>query len=161
MSFKNTLSAIVFVFCSIPALAEQNPVRLFGSSSYSHLLKAYKDQPFILVIWSITCSSCLKEMELLKSLHKNHPDLKIVMLATDDNSAIPEIKTLLNKHELTDTENWVFDSNDPQKLRFEIDPSWYGELPRTYFLDASHQREGISGVLNQTDYEDRLAKIKP
>ena len=35
----------------------------------------------------------------------------------------------------------------------EIDPQWFGELPRTYFLDSKHQREGISGALSYEDYQ--------
>jgi hypothetical protein len=42
---------------------------------------------------------------------------------------------------------------------FEIDPKWYGELPRTYFLDAAHQRTGVSGVLSKEDYETMFTRI--
>ena len=81
------------------------------------------------------------------------------MLATDDASASNEIQAILEQHQLVDIENWVFASENTQKLRFEIDPRWYGELPRTYFFDTDHQRQGISGVLTKKDYEERFKKM--
>lgn len=83
----------------------------------------------------------------------------MVMLATDDASATDEVQQILAKNELTGLENWLFADENPQKLRYEIDPKWYGELPRTYFLNKKHDREGFSGVLSQEDYESRFKKM--
>lgn len=158
MKIKCLLPAFL-IYLATTASADSGSLKPFNSDSYHELLKAHSKQPFMLVIWSVTCSSCLKEMELLSILHKNRPALKIVMLATDDASAAAEIQNILNKHQLSDTENWFFASENAQKLRFEIDPGWYGELPRTYFYDAGHRREGISGVLSQEDYASHVVKM--
>lgn len=83
----------------------------------------------------------------------------MIMLATDDVSATSQIQQLLEKNQLSGIDNWVFAEENAQKLRFEIDPKWYGEMPRTYFLDAAHQRTGISGVLSKEEYESLLTKI--
>lgn len=158
MKIKLFLS-VFLIFLGSTSWADQEPVKPFDIGSYQQLLANHAQQPFMLVIWSITCSSCLKEMELLGTLHQKWPDLKIVMLATDDATATAEIQAILDKNRLNDTENWAFASENSQKLRFEIDPRWYGELPRTYFFDAGHQREGISGVLSQRDYETHFTKM--
>jgi len=151
-----------FIFlCSIVQLgnAEQTPLKLFVSGSYQQLLDSNANKPFVLVVWSITCSSCLKDMALLSKMHKSNPKINMVMLATDDTSATDDIIKILAKNELTDLENWIFADENPQKLRYEIDPKWYGELPRTYFLNKQHEREGISGVLSQQDYDAFFKKI--
>ena len=151
-----------FIFlCSIVQLgkAEQTPLKLFVSGSYQQLLDSNANKPFVLVVWSITCSSCLKDMALLSKMHKSNPKINMVMLATDDTSATDDINKILAKNELTDLENWIFADENPQKLRYEIDPKWYGELPRTYFLNKQHEREGISGVLSQQDYDAFFKKI--
>ncbi len=139
--------------------AEQVDVRSFVSGSYQQILSAAANQPLMLVVWSITCSSCLKDMALLNSLHKSHPGLKIVMLATDGAEADAQIQNILQKNELTTVENWNYADENTQKLQYEIDPDWYGELPRTYFFNKSHQREGVSGVLSEADYQAHFAKI--
>jgi thiol-disulfide isomerase/thioredoxin len=138
--------------------AELANLKPFIPGSYQQLLDHNPNKPFILVIWSITCSSCLKDMALLNKLHKANPKVNMVMLATDDASATDDIQKILAKNDLTGLENWIFADENPQKLRYEIDPKWYGELPRTYFLNKKHEREGVSGVLSQEDYETFFKK---
>ena len=159
MSLKKILSGLVFIFLAslnIPAQAEQSA---FASGSYQQILTANANHPFMLVIWSVNCSSCLKDMELLSSIHKSRPELKIIMLAADDLSVTDQIQQILEKNQLSGIDNWVFAEENTRKLRFEIDPKWYGELPRTYFFDKAHQRTGVSGVLSKEDYDAMFAKI--
>ncbi|WP_305622934.1 hypothetical protein [Nitrosomonas sp.] len=118
------------------------------------MLKSKADKPFMLVIWSTTCSSCMEKMTLLSDLTKIRPEVNIVMLATDDVSATDLIQTVLAKNELTNLEHWILAEENAQKLRYEIDPKWYGELPRTYFLNKNHERHGISGALSSEDYKN-------
>jgi thiol-disulfide isomerase/thioredoxin len=144
---------------ALPASAEQVTLKPFVHGSYQQLLDNNANKPFMLVIWSITCSSCLKDMALLNKMHKANPNINMVMLATDDSTATGEVQQILAKNDLGGLENWIFADENPQKLRYEIDPKWYGELPRTYFLNKKHDREGISGVLSQEDYEALFKKI--
>ena len=150
---------LLLTFVCPSSYAEQSILKPFVPDSYQQLLASKTNKPFMLVVWSINCSSCLKDMALLNKMHKANPKINMVMLAADDASATDQIQQILAKNELTGLENWVFADDNAQKLRYEIDPKWYGELPRTYFLDKNHEREGISGVLSQDDYEKRFKKM--
>jgi len=150
---------ILLMLLNTSAEAEQPALQPFAAGSYQQMLASNANQPFMLVVWSITCSSCLKDMPLLSRIHKKRPGLKIVMLAADDISETGQIQPILEKNQLSGIENWVYADENTQKLQFEIDPKWYGELPRTYFFDKAHHREGFSGVLSEADYEARLSKI--
>jgi thiol-disulfide isomerase/thioredoxin len=152
---RKILGYFLFTLACMPLLshAEQSTLKPFVSGSYQQMLDNHANQSFMLVVWSITCSSCLKDMALLNKMHKKRPGMKIVMLTTDDASATEQIQQILVKNELAGLENWLFADENAQKLRYEIDPKWYGELPRTFFLNKKHEREGISGVLTQDDYE--------
>jgi hypothetical protein len=152
------LSLLAYIF-SASLKAEDTTLKPFIAGSYEQLLEGHANKPLMLVIWSITCSSCLKDMALLNQIHKANPKINMVMLATDDASATDQILEILTKHELTGLENWIFADDNPQKLRYAIDPKWFGELPRTYFLDKNHSREGVSGVLTKQDYESRFKKM--
>ena len=160
MLFKNQFFAfgLVAVF-SLAVQAGQPVLNSYTAGSYQQILAKHAGQPFILVIWSTTCPSCVKDMTLLSKLHKRWPTLNMVMLSTDDIAESKQVQTILAKHELTGLENWVFADDNPQKLNYEIDPEWYAELPRTYFFDSAHGRQGVSGVLSQKDYETLFAKI--
>ena len=161
MPRKTLIICHFLLFCAIalPSHAGQATLKPFVPGSYQQLLDSNANKPFMLVIWSITCSSCLKDMALLNKMHKSRPEINMVMLATDDAAATDQIQQILVKNELTGLENWIFADENPQKLRYEIDSVWYGELPRTYFLNKGHEREGISGVLSQDDYETLFKKI--
>ncbi len=161
MTLKHHITAILllFLFATGCSNAEQISLRPFVAGSYKQILSQNANQPFVLTLWSITCPSCLKDMALINELHKAHPKLKIILLTTDDLSAGEQVSNILSKSDLASLENWVYADENTQKLQYEIDPKWYGELPRTYFFDASHQRTGISGVISKQDYEAQLASI--
>lgn len=159
---KSLIPSVLFLFTvlSLSARAEQ-PYELaaFKSGSYRQILANNAKHPFMLVVWSIDCPSCLKDMALLSRIHRNRPELKIIMLAADDLSAANQIQQIVHKNRLSGIEHWVFADENTQKLRFEIDPKWYGEIPRTFFFDKAHQRTGISGVLSKEDYDAMFAKF--
>ena len=162
MSLKNQFLCIFVIgLAALASRAQAEPPLLkpFASGSYQQILADHAKQPFMLVVWSITCSSCLKEMPLLSLIHKKRPDIKMIMLAADDISETDQIQPILEKNRLSGIENWVYADENTQKLQFEIDPKWYGELPRTYFFDATHQRVAFSGVLSESDYDAEFAKI--
>lgn len=161
MNLKSTLAGLVLsLFASHIAVAEEAVIKPFLSGSYPQILAENAKQPLLLAIWSVDCPSCLKDMEILHKLHEKRPALKIVMLATDDAEAMPEIKRIIATHKLGSLENWAFASDNPEKLRYEIDPAWYGELPRTYFFDAGHQRVGKSGAMSLDEFEAQFGKMK-
>jgi len=159
MTLKKFFLSAVFTFITAFNIPAQADPSAFTSGSYQQILAANANRPFMLVVWSINCPSCLKDMELLSNIHKSRPDLKMIMLATDEPSATELIQQVLEKNQLTGIENWAYADDNTEKLQYEIDPKWYGELPRTYFFDKAHQRTGVSGVLTQEDYDAMFAKI--
>ncbi len=159
MTLKKTSLSVVFIFLNAFNIPAQADPSAFTSGSYQQILAANTNRPFMLVVWSINCSSCLKDMELLSNIHKSRPEFKMIMLAADEPSATEQIQQILEKNQLSGIENWAYADENTQKLQFEIDPKWYGELPRTYFFGKAHQRTGVSGVLSKEDYDAMFAKI--
>ncbi|MBE9539252.1 MAG: hypothetical protein IMF06_09235 [Proteobacteria bacterium] len=46
-------------------------------------------------------------------------------------------------------DSWIFSGDFAEKIRYNIDPSWHGELPRSYFYSADHTRQAHSGTLSE------------
>ncbi|MCX7100024.1 MAG: hypothetical protein NTX38_00640 [Methylobacter sp.] len=159
MNIKKIFFSLLFFLLTSLYSSVKAETLSFTSASYQQILANTENQPLMLVVWSVNCSSCLKDMALLNSIHKSRPELKIIMLAADDLTATEQIQQILEKNQLSDIENWVYADENTQKLQFGIDPKWYGELPRTYFFDKTHQRTGVSGVLSKQDYDEMFAKI--
>ena len=162
MSVKHilTVSLLFCCFFSKQGVAvESGSPNLFKSGSYQQILDSNKEQPLVLVIWSINCPSCLKDMEILKAIHLGMPRFKFVMLATDERSDAAEVNKIIEQQGLSDLESWIFAEDNVQKLRFEIDSAWYGEIPRTYFFNSAHEREGISGALTHKQFITMISEI--
>lgn len=139
------LGLTLFSASTMPVAAE---IKHFIGGSYQQLLNSHAGKAFILAIWSLDCPSCIKDMAVLREFHQQHPEIDLVLLSTDELAMQPQVEKMLQTQQLLQLENWLFAEDDPQPLRYEIDPNWFGELPRSYFFKADHSRIGKSGVLN-------------
>jgi hypothetical protein len=98
-------------------------------------------------------------LDLARSV-REHPGVEVVFVATDDAARAAEAERFLAGHGLGDRESWIFDDPNPQRLRYEIDPRWYGELPRSYCYDHTHRRVALSGKLEQEHLQRWAATIE-
>ena len=125
----------------------------FESSSYKKILERNKNKEFLLVLWSIDCPPCHEELHSLGQYLKNKPDFKVVLVSIDSLVDRDEIAQILTTKSLHTQENWMFSNTHSNQLRYSIDPSWYGELPRNYLFNRCHQRKSLSGKINLKDID--------
>jgi thiol-disulfide isomerase/thioredoxin len=153
---RGLLLLAMLTFMSATATAES--VRPFTLGSLAQVLDARAGKPFILVFWSLDCQYCPTELKMLSELKRSHPALDIVLIATDSVSDTPQLISRAESYGMNNVEQWVFAEDMPERLRFEIDRRWYGEVPRTYFYDQKHQREAKTGLINRKFFEDWLVR---
>lgn len=150
---------VVLAFSAPAAAREPTP---FTAASLEAIKAQYAGRPFILNLWSVNeCSYCIAELTLMGKLAKTHKQLPLVLVATDTPDFAPAMQKTLAGLGLSRVDSWVFDDAIPERLRHAIDPSWYGELPRTYLYDARHQRETVVGMLSEKRLRAWLAKHQP
>lgn len=122
----------------------------FDSGSLAKIEARYAGKPFILSMWSVNwCGHCIEELTLLGKLAKTDKHLPLVLVSVDSPEDSVVIQKTLHKLGLAQAEAWVFDDPIPERLRASIDPSWQGDLPRSYLYDKAHQRQAVAGVLNE------------
>lgn len=143
--------AVLLLLLSTGIRAEIQP---FGPDSLERITTQRAQQPFLLVLWSVDCSPCLRELGVLHDLQARYPDLDYVLVATDELSTLPEVRSTLESFGLAQADNWIFADSFHARLRYRIDPAWSGELPRAYLYDRAHQRMAVSGALTQTQLDD-------
>ncbi|HUX62574.1 TlpA family protein disulfide reductase [Sulfuricella sp.] len=136
----------------IPPAAAQE-LKPFVAGSIKEITAARQGKPFILGMWSLTCTHCREELVLLSDLLKKHPDLDLILISTDTPEEGEAISATLRQSGLGGAEAWVFADPFAERLRFEIDPKWHGELPRTYLYDSSHKAQAFSGKLDALQME--------
>ena len=145
------LTLLIGLVLMLPVLAAPPPpVQPFRAESLAQIRAAKEGSPFVLVLWSLDCPPCFRELELLGHLHRTEPALKMVFVATDpygEPGVRSAVGDTLKRFGLDGFEAWAF-AGDPQRLRYGIDPRWYGELPRSYFYSLG-QRSAVSGRLEE------------
>jgi len=135
----------------------ENMIRPFVSGSFSQILEQRQEKSFVLILWSRDCPSCYKELEMLGGFSQQYLELDIVLVSTDIDATQDELQIILKRYHLNNIESWVFSGDSDERLRFEIDRNWYGELPRSYFFKLSEKKQVVSGVLSQEKLKEWIA----
>ncbi len=123
--------------------------RPFVHGSLQTILSRHAGKPFILGFWSLSCSHCRAELTLLGSLARKFPHMLVVLVSTDTPEEGAAIEATLRDHSLDTSETWVFANPDSDRLRYQIDRHWYGELPRTYLYAADGTYTSVSGRIDE------------
>ena len=112
--------------------------------------KKYLNQPLIISFWSIDCPYCIDDLKKLgKALSKN-TNVKLITVCVDGKESAKKAERVLSQANLPKHEQYQYAEVDEDRLRYNIDPAWYGELPRTYFYDAAHQVTPLSGKISNS-----------
>ncbi|HJX16783.1 MAG TPA: TlpA disulfide reductase family protein [Acidiferrobacterales bacterium] len=135
------------------AAAQAAELKPFVAGSMQQIRAAHAGRPFVLALWSLTCSHCQEELAQLGALQRRHPQLNVVLISTDTAEDAEALTATLARHGLARAEAWVYADAFAERLRFEIDPRWGGELPRTYLFDRAHAVTARSGALAPAELE--------
>lgn len=142
--------AITSSFISKSRKEEQNELRIqsFGLQNLDTITRRYSGRPFLLSLWSLDCPPCYDELDKFSEWLDRGVLKNLVLINTDDVSRQGEVLQVLHNANLHKVDNWMFANIAPEQLRMRIDPSWFGELPRSYRYSAGGTREGRSGLFN-------------
>jgi len=130
------------------AIGAAPEVRSFTAKSFAEIKQAHAGRAFIIALWSVTCEPCREEMMLVADLHKKYPKVPIILVAADPPSSRAAVLRFLGNYKLGRIQIWQFNDDSAERLRYSIDKSWTGELPRSYFLNAQHEVTAQSGVVD-------------
>ncbi len=166
MTIKQPLSFISTLFCgllssllvALPSWAASP--KPFLTDSYQGIMTANQQQPLLVVLWSLDCPPCRAEMPELAEFSASHPGIGLVLISVDGVEAAAETAAVLAENDLESASNWIFADPYIEKLRFQIDPSWQGELPRSYLYVPGEQRHRIRGRIDFTRLEEYLLNLK-
>ena len=134
--------------------AATDGLRSFVRGSWNEIRKAHVGQPTVVHFWGLTCGPCRVEMPNWGKLLQERPDLNLVVINAD---LVPNepgaVSAMLAQTGLAPAENWTFGDGFVERLRYEIDPQWQGEIPRTLLIAHDGTTTVIEGVAD-------LARVK-
>lgn len=151
-------ASLVFLFFAAAQSAAAGELRPFDAKSFAAIRQAHAGRPFVLAFWSTTCAPCKEELPVLAALQRKYPGVAIVLVAADPPSAKAAVVRYLASQKLDDMETWAFADDFAERVRFAVDRTWQGELPRTYFFDAKHEPTAQTGIPDRAWLEAWMAK---
>jgi thiol-disulfide isomerase/thioredoxin len=152
---RQLLAAIVLlaIFPSVVA-SEDSQLKPFERGSWQQLLRAHAGHPTLVHFWGVTCGPCKVELPLLGEFMKAHPAVDVVTVSADLVPDLPAAtRSMLHKAGLASAENWIFNDGFAERLRFEIDPAWQGDIPRSMLISPDGAVTTIEGSVEIPDLE--------
>ncbi len=122
-------------------------LRAFDADSLAALRTVHSGKPFVLAFWSVHCEPCRAEMADWKTLRRRYPGIPVVLVAADSLRERVVIDAFLKRYDPGSVERWAFADDFQERIRYSVDRSWRGELPRTYLFDTEHRGDAISGAI--------------
>jgi len=100
-------------------------------------------------------------LDALSVAAKSYKRLGVVIDADLIPNQVDDAAAMLAKTGLSGAENWIFDDPFTARLRFEIDPRWQGEIPRTMLIAHDGKIMIIEGVAEPAQVRTWLDQQRP
>jgi len=150
---------LLFAISILPAVTLPNSVqassptdlKLFDVGSFEKIVKEKDKKDHLVILWSFDCPPCIKELQKVSVLNQQYPEYQLTLINTDGLEEQARVKTLLEKYNLQALDNWIFSDTDEEKLRYDIDARWFGDLPRSYFFPVKGKIKRLKGALTSAE----------
>jgi thiol-disulfide isomerase/thioredoxin len=146
---KRMISVALLLFAGLPAAPAFNGSKLrpFERGSWQQLLHSHAGHPTLVHFWGVTCGPCKVELPQLGEFMKQYPAVDVVTIDADlvPNSDAAAL-SMLTDAGLSSAENWMFSDGFTERLRYEIDPVWQGDIPRTILISSNGDITTIEGA---------------
>lgn len=137
------------------ALADKAPLKPYQAGDWKSISKAGNGAPLAIHFWGVTCPACVKEMPHWGQFLKSNPNAKVVFIQVDDVSQ-DSMSKMLDKAGLEKANNYYVAAPFDERLRYEIDPKWYGETPTTIIIDKNGKATRKTGLINFKQLKNEL-----
>jgi thiol-disulfide isomerase/thioredoxin len=140
--------AAMLLLTNLPAAPASEPSKLrsFERGSWQQLLRSHAGRSTLVHFWGVTCGPCKVELPELGEFMKRNPSIDVVTIDADlvpnsDSAAL----SMLQSAGLAAAENWMFSDGFAERLRYEVDPAWQGDIPRTILISRNGNVATIEG----------------
>jgi thiol-disulfide isomerase/thioredoxin len=131
----------------------------YGRGAFAELRQAHAGRPLIVHFWSVTCPPCLAELtEWAKLARDKKQGIDLVFVNTDADGDRARAKARLEKAGLTEAAHYAFADAFAERLYFEADKTWRGELPFTALIAPDGGLVTVTGAIDDPLIAEWLAK---
>ncbi len=131
---KIQLLAIVFVMFSLSATFGQT-VEVIKYPQLKEMMDTDKSSDIVIYnFWATWCAPCIKEMPYFEKMN-SHDNVKVKFISFDDSGKLNERVIPFIKKKDIQSEVYLLDETDFNKIIDQIDPRWSGAIPATIIMN--------------------------
>ncbi|WP_245434592.1 TlpA family protein disulfide reductase [Methylocystis rosea] len=130
----------------------------YGRGAFGQLTKAHAGRPLIVHFWSVTCPPCLVELPQWAKIAAEKKGSDIVFVNTDSDDDRARAEARIEKAGLSGADHYGFADDFVEKLYFEADSAWRGELPFTALVAPDGGVVTVTGAVDDPLIVDWLKK---
>jgi thiol-disulfide isomerase/thioredoxin len=158
------LRPLLFAACLVLYNFQANAfqIRPFVSGSWEQIKASHKGRPTIIHFWAMTCGPCLTEMAAWGKFRGEHREISFIFVDAESfgsDATGESTGRLMENAKIGETEHWKFSDPFEERLRFEIEPNWMGEMPFTILITPDGQSTTILGAASFEDISDWLNSV--
>lgn len=128
--------------------ARAGDIAPFVPGSFAEIRKARAGKPVVVHFWSVTCPACVAELADWGKISRERRDVDLVIVNADQPNERARVELRLEKAGLREATHFAFADPFVDRLYFEVDRHWRGELPFTALISASGGMEMVTGPLD-------------
>lgn len=149
MSMKRpTAFALALAFVLFGEGAQAFDFKPYGRGAFAQIVKAHAGKPLIIHFWSVTCPPCIAELPQWSKMISDRPEIDIVLVNTDGDEDRARAETRAQKAGLGKANHYGFSDDFVDKLYFEADRTWRGELPFTALVSPDSGVTSVTGAID-------------
>jgi thiol-disulfide isomerase/thioredoxin len=120
----------------------------YGRGAFAQIAKAHAGRPLIIHFWSVTCPPCIAELPQWTKMTAERKDIDIVFVNVDGDEDRPRAEARAEKAGLGKANHYGFADDFVEKLYFEADTAWRGELPFTALVAPGGGVTAVTGAID-------------
>lgn len=151
-SFLYTLSLTLLSLILLSGTGLSLEFKPYGRGDFDQVAQLRENRPRIIHYWSVTCPACIAELGQWTKFINEHRDIDIIFINTDDDEDRERAAARLEKNGLSRATHYGFSDSFVEKLYYEVDKSWRGELPFTVLISTNGPRVNVTGALDDPHF---------
>lgn len=144
------IAIAVALLCVDNSYAQQGTAKpqAFNQQAFEQVKQKYLGKKWLLLLWSVDCPPCMKELALVQKLQQQKANLAVVIINVDTGEESElQRREVVEHFDLARHTHLYFREGFEDHSRYLIDSQWFGELPRSYFIDEMGIFHGKSGLV--------------
>ncbi|WP_442755179.1 TlpA family protein disulfide reductase [Methylocystis sp. JAN1] len=120
----------------------------YGRGAFAQIVKAHAGKPLIIHFWSVTCPPCIAELPQWAKMVSDQTSVDVVLVNTDSDEDRARAEMRAEKAGLGKATHYGFSDDFVEKLYFEADMAWRGELPFTTLVAPDGGVTAVTGAID-------------